>query len=105
MAWQSMSAALVPSNLCGLMYVSNRCYFFFSNLHEKVIYDIETSMANHLVWLPHDFNGKVELFCSDVFVKVELVSSDLETCLCIHHWGVDVICDMNACCVCIHGML
>lgn len=67
----------MPSNLCGSMYVLNRCCLF-TNLHDNIIYGIETSMANHPVWFPHDCNVKVELFCSDVFVKVELVSSDLE---------------------------
>lgn len=102
MAWQSMSGALVLSNLCGSMYVLNRCYIF-TNLQDKIIYDIETNMANHPVWFPHECSVKVGLFCSDVFLKVELVSSDLET-VAPSLGYVHVIHDMSMYCVCIHGI-
>jgi hypothetical protein len=71
MAWQSTSAALVPSNLCGSMYVLNRCYLF-TNLHEKVINDIETNMVGHPFRCPHDYNIKMGLFCSGVFLGDQL---------------------------------
>ena len=63
MAWQSMSDALVPLNLCGSMYVLNKCYLSF--VWQGII---QNCIWNWNSWLTHVVTYTVRLYWSRIIV-------------------------------------